>query len=52
MKGPEVEMGQLKQLIVALVGREEVGCASGSGRGRVDDKVREGNERDARESSP
>ena len=30
MKGLEVEMEQLK-LVVALVGREEVGCASSSG---------------------
>ena len=33
MKGLEVEMEQLRQLVVALVGREEVGCASGSGGG-------------------
>ena len=45
-------MEQLRQLVVALVGREEVGCASGSGVGTVDDEVREGNEKDARESSP
>ena len=31
MKGLEVEMEQLKQPVVALVGREEVGCASSSG---------------------
>ena len=37
---------------MAMVGREQVGCASGSGGGTVDDKVREDNERDARESSP
>ena len=30
MKELEVEMKQLKQLIVALMGREEVGCAIGS----------------------
>ena len=30
MKGLEVEMERLRQLVVALVGREEVGCASGS----------------------
>ena len=38
---------------MALVGREEVGCASGSDGwgGAVDDKVGEGDERDARESS-
>ena len=38
---------------VALVGREEVGCVSGSsGGGTMDDQVGEGDERDARESSP
>ena len=52
MKGQEVEMEQLRQICVALVGREEVGCASGSGGGTVDDKVGEGDEKDARESSP
>ena len=31
MKGLEVEMERLRQFVVALVGREEVGCASGSG---------------------
>ena len=45
-------MEQLRQLVVALVGREEVGCAVGSGEGTIDDKVEEGDERDARESSP
>ena len=30
MKGLEMEMEQLRQLIVALVGREEEDCASGS----------------------
>ena len=29
-----MEMERLKQLVVALVGREKVGCASGSGGGR------------------
>ncbi|KAI0216746.1 hypothetical protein LSAT2_031282 [Lamellibrachia satsuma] len=48
----EVEMEQLRQLVVAVVGREEVGCASGSGAGTVDYKVGEDVERDARESSP
>ena len=33
MKELGVEMEQLAQLVVALVGREEVGCASGSGGG-------------------
>ena len=48
----EVEMEQLRQLVVAVVGREEVDCASGSGAGTVDYKVGEDVERDARESSP
>ena len=43
-------MEQLSQLFVALMGREEVGCVSVSGVGIVDDKVREGDEIDARES--
>ena len=37
---------------MAIVGREQVGCASGSGEGTVDDKVGEDDKRDARESSP
>ena len=37
---------------MAVVGSEQVGCASGSGGGTVDDKVGEDDERDARESSP
>ena len=49
MKALEVELEQLK-LLVAVVGREKVGCASGSGGGTVDDKVGEDGERDARES--
>ena len=44
-------MEQLRQLVVALVEREEVGCARGSG-GGVDDNVEESDEKDARESSP
>ena len=47
----EVEMERLRQLVVALVGREEVGSANGSGVGTVDDKVGNGDERDVRESS-
>ena len=35
-----------------LVEREDVGCASDSGGGTVDDKVWENDERDAVESSP
>ena len=47
-------MEQLSQLVLALVGREEVGCASGSGGGvgTVDDKVGEGDEKYAIDSSP
>ena len=52
MKELEVELEQLRLIIVAVVGREQVGCASGSGGGTVDDKVGEDDERDARESSP
>ena len=33
MKGLEVWMEQLRQLVMALVGKEEVGCASGPGGG-------------------
>ena len=52
MKELEVELEQLRQLIVAMVGREQVGCASGSSGGTVDGKVGEDDERGARESSP
>ena len=34
-----MELEQLRLLIVAVVGREQVVCASGSGGGTVDDKV-------------
>ena len=34
-------MERLRQLVVAIVGREEVGCPSGSDGGTVDDKVGE-----------
>ena len=37
---------------MALVGREEVGFVGGSRGGTVDDKVGEGDQKDARESSP
>ena len=47
MKELEVELEQLRLLIVAVVGREQVGCASGSGGGTVEDKVGEDDERDA-----
>ena len=43
---------EVRLLLVAVVGREQVGCASGSGGGTVYDKVGEDDERDARESSP
>ena len=54
MKELEVELEQLRLLVVvlAMVGREQVGCASGSGWGTLDNKVGEDDERDARESSP
>ena len=45
MKELEVELEQLRLLVVAMVGREQVGCASGSGGGTVHDKVGEDNER-------
>ena len=52
MKELEVELEQMRLLVVAVVGREKVGCASGSGGGgAVDDKVGEDDERDDRESS-
>ena len=51
MKVLEVEFEQLRLLVVAMEGREQVGCVRGSGGGTVDDKVGEVDERDARESS-
>ena len=51
MKELEVELEQLRLLVVAMVGREQVSCASCSS-GETGDKVGEDNERDARESSP
>ena len=33
----KVELEQLRLLVVAMVGREQVGCASGSGGGTVDE---------------
>ena len=51
MKELEVELEQLRLLIVAVVGREQVGCVSGSGGGTLDDKVGEDDEIGARESS-
>ena len=47
----EVELEELRLLVVAMVGREQGGCASSSGGGTVDDKVGK-DTRDARESSP
>ena len=46
----QVELEQLRLLVVAVVGREQVGCASGGG--TLDDKVGDDDERDVRESSP
>ena len=51
MKELEVELEQLRLFVVAVVGREKVGYASGSGGGTVDNKLGEDDERDARESS-
>ena len=51
MKELEVESEELRMLVVAMVGREQGGCASSSGGGTVDDKVGK-DTRDARESSP
>ena len=51
MKELEVELEELRLLVVAIVGREQGGCASSSGGGTVDDKVGK-DTRDARESSP
>ena len=46
-----MELEELRLLVVAMVGREQGGCASSSGGGTVDDKVGK-DTRDARESSP
>ena len=51
MKELEVELEELRLLVVAMVGREQGSCASSSGGGTVDDKVGK-DTRDARESSP
>ena len=51
MKELEVELEELRLLVVAMVGREQGGCASSSGGGTVGDKVGK-DTRDARESSP
>ena len=51
MKELEVELEELRLLVVAFVGREQGRCASSSGGGTVDDKVGK-DTRDARESSP
>ena len=45
MKELEVELEQLRLLVVAVVGREQVVCGSGSGEGTVD-KVGEDEERE------
>ena len=51
MKELEVELEELRLLVVAMVGREQGSCAGSSGEGTVDDKVGK-DTRDARESSP
>ena len=50
MKELDMEMNRLRQLVLALMGREEVDCACGPVGGTVGEKVGRGNERDARES--
>ena len=52
MKELEVELEHMRLLVVAIVGREQVGCARGSCGGTVYDKIGDDDERDARESSP
>ena len=52
MKELEVVLEQLRLPVVTMVGREQVGYASGSCGGTVEDKVVEDDDRDARESSP
>ena len=51
MKELEVELEQLRLLVVEVVGREQVVCASGSGEWTVD-KLAADDERDARVNSP
>ena len=51
MKELEVELEELRLLVVAMVGREQGGCTSSSRGGTVDDKVGK-DTRYARESSP
>ncbi|KAI0224278.1 Diacylglycerol kinase beta [Lamellibrachia satsuma] len=51
MKELEVELEELRLLVVAIVGREQGSCASSSGGGTIDDKVGK-DTRDAKESSP
>ena len=51
MKELEVELEELRLLVVAMVGREQGGCASSSGGGTVDDKMGK-DTRYARESPP
>ena len=46
MKELEVDLEKLRLLVVAVVGRKQVGGASGSGGGTVDDKVGENDERE------
>ena len=44
LKELAVELEQLRLLVVAVMGMEQVGCASGYGGGTVDDKVLEDDE--------
>ena len=52
MKELEVQLEQLRLLVMAVMGREKLGCARGSGGGGENDKVEEDDETNARESSP
>ena len=52
MKELEEELEHLRLLVVAMVGREQMGCASGSCGGTVYGKMEDDDVRDARESSP
>ena len=52
LKSLVVEIDNSKEVILVLVGKEDVGCVGESGDKAVDDKVRRDDERNARESSP
>ena len=48
----DVEMEHMMRVVIAMMGREEVGCASGSGGGTVEDKVGEDDEIDVSSHLP